>query len=209
MRSLIFFCLFSLFTQTALAASQMQQLTNTIAMQMTSFIQGLQQWGTGTMSDAAAEQLFETGLIPTARSLKTNFSQLSRLNNNTGNQQFQNWSNNGVSIFAEWEQVLTKILSSSQAKDLVTLEAVVKQRIPVISQRTGQFMQVLQNANNNNNQSYDNLLKTQREQQMQQQNYQMMSNMSKMQHNTMMGIINNMASPTVDHYENGAFIGNW
>ena len=225
--SLIFcFLVLALFGKVAIATGgteqQIKQLSNTIGQQMTVFAQGMQQWGTGSMSDSAATTLFKTRLIPFSRKIKTNYKQLGNLGKHLSDKQtskqLQYWAHRGMLIFSEWDQILSKMLQLNNNNNRVALQRFASQRIPLISQRTRQFIQGLAQAtpkptmanNPQTNNSQANLLQQQAQLQAQQQNLLIMSNINKIQHETSMAIINNMGtSSTADRYENGYFVGNW
>ncbi|MCK5903087.1 MAG: hypothetical protein KAG28_08045 [Cocleimonas sp.] len=217
---LMTFCLFGLLSNIAIAAggtaSQIKQLSAQVGQKMNRFSQGIQRWGTGQMSDTAASQLFKTRLIPISRQLKANYKRLEnlgkRLPNKQDSKQVQYWSRRGSAVFSEWDQVLSSILRLHHQKNKIALANVVKHRLPLVSQHTAQFLQGLSRISPPQNKAVNyqmGLLQQQAQMQAQQRSIQMMSNMNRMQHETSMAIINNMGSTTRDHYENGAYMGNW
>ena len=227
MRSFTFICLFiGIFTQEAMTQEnniqkQVNQIGISINQDLSSFTQGVNQWLSGQMTDAQSTYLVKNSLVPLVRNLTRSYAKTLRLANQVPNQygsrEVQMISNQGVSVFADWDKLLSQMVDLDAQQRYQELHAVANQYLQPAIRQTEIFIQqsiqisqqLAQGVLNHNN----NVPHTQNYNQ-QQQNYYNNQTMNIMQqnmqssHETSMAIINNMAPDPVDIYDaNGAYLG--
>jgi hypothetical protein len=228
---IIFLFAGSLQANDALVA-ELSGLTQRIATGYEQFLNQLNQWSNGAISDDQAL----LAMPPMTHRLSSDFQRLSQIagqltpyaNAATGEtgqlQNLQALGNQGAQGFGQWHWLFSEVKQAKDRGDSASASQLLQQYYPTLLNGTLVYAQQLaalgQQQNTpatpaysaavNATPSQAELLQMQQNMQTQQQYYQTMSNINNMMHDTNMSIINNMgSSATTDYYENGTYIGSW
>jgi hypothetical protein len=192
--------------------TMVNQLAPQVMMNLQQFLLGINQLSTPGLTSQQGITLLQQ-LIPIAAQLSNNLNQLSYLVSdiNKSNPQGQPLAavmqkvavNNasGAQVFSTWHGLLQGLLNALTTNDIASFQ-VILQKMPLASQQFVAFVQrvgTLQNeVNAIQQQATTNQSQTPATAQQNMELYRIMGEMNQMQHNTTMGIINNMG-PTCDY----------